>query len=72
MITSRRISMRDMEEPKPSFGCRMAKSSPVSYRQLPPGWSGIGLWRETPNCRIIGNARVRICLEKVAGPDADD
>ena len=23
------------------------------------GWSGNGLWRETPNCGIIGNVRVR-------------
>lgn len=56
---SRRISTRAMAGRKPSFGSRMARSLQANYRRPRRGWSGNGLWRETPNCGIIGSARVR-------------
>src|ERR1700730_9069221 len=56
---SRRISTHAMVGRKPSCGSRTARSSRANCRRRPRGWSGNGLWRETPNCGIIGNVRVR-------------
>jgi len=57
-------TMRGMAEREPSCVCRTAKSFQANYPRPRRGWSGNGLWREPPNCRIIGAARVRICRWK--------
>ena len=42
----------------------MARSFLANYRLPQRDWCGNGLWREAPNCRIIGNAHERICRWK--------
>ena len=37
----------------------MARLFQANYLRPPRGWSDNGLWREMPNCRIIGGVRVR-------------
>jgi hypothetical protein len=49
--------MRAMAVPKPSYGFRMARLFQANCLQPRCEWSGNGLWREAPNCRIIGSVR---------------
>jgi hypothetical protein len=56
---SHRTFTRGMAGRKPSCSSRMARLFQANCLRPPRGWSDNGLWRETPNCRIIGGVRVR-------------
>src|SRR4030081_3019206 len=60
----RHISTRATAGPKTWFGSPPALLFRGDCRRRRRGWSVSGLWRESRNCRIIGNVPLCTCLWK--------